>query len=84
MKIPMGMPEDETPRTRELARQMMELLCESEGDGPELAHAALYVMCAMFATSGVDTADLVEHLSEEIRELIDGNREQIAKINTVN
>jgi hypothetical protein len=75
-----GEPNTPTKRTH----QIITLLSESEADYSEGAHAALYAMCAVFATSGDDTADIVETLSKEISTLVDANREEMAKMETVN
>jgi hypothetical protein len=79
-----SMPRGATTRTRELVRQMMKLLDESEADYCECAHAVMYVMCALFATSGDSTADIVDQLDGVISTLVDANREASTETGAVN
>jgi hypothetical protein len=80
----MAMPMGETTHAEDLAKQMMKLMCESEADYKECARAALYVMCAAYATSEHNTADIEDQLRGVIKNLIEKNREAIAELETVN
>jgi hypothetical protein len=83
-KMSMAMPMDEATHVEELAKQMMTLMCESEADLSGCARAALYVMCAAWATSEYTTADIEDQLRGAIKNLIEKNREAIDELETVN
>jgi hypothetical protein len=83
--IPMAMPKYCSQHTKDVAEQLLRTLVDLTADGndhSEGAYASLYVMCAMFATSGNTTAELVQDLIEDISALVDANRAETTRIKT--